>query len=138
MSEETINLIMSEVEPIQVVKYIHPALRPDPPDFIIPSMKIKYEPNVSLPCSIGLEEFYADVEIEYYPHDYLLEFMSFEDWLADEVAPKAMTIEDLALLLFRTLRVVLGDIQLRIQVSATTTVHAPVSVSISTRSFFNE
>ena len=75
MSEETINLIMSEVEPIQVVKYIHPALRPDPPDFIIPSMKIKYEPNVSLPCSIGLEEFYADVEIEYYPHNYLLEFM---------------------------------------------------------------
>ena len=91
--------------------------------------KIEYHPKYSVICSIGKAPFHGVIDITYYPDETLLEFESFEKWLKS-IADDSMTIEDLARLVFDKLAV-LGDIPLCVIVHARTTVHAPVSATIS-------
>lgn len=90
---------------------------------------IEYRPPFSAVCSVGLAPFYGELAITYQPADRLLEFESFEVWLFS-LANQSMTIEDLCRLVFDTLTGALGDIPLRVNVSARTTVHAPASATI--------
>jgi len=101
-----------------------------PNNSLPPGSKVFYSPSYSTICSIGKAAFYGKIEIEFYPQQTLLEFEAFESWLKT-IALDQMTIEDLARLVFDTLKAVLGDILLFVTVHAESTVHAPVSASIS-------
>lgn len=58
-----------------------------------------------------------------------MEFVSVEQWIAT-LANTRLTIEDVARLAFDEATRALGDIPLRVNVSARTTVHAPASAEI--------
>jgi NADPH-dependent 7-cyano-7-deazaguanine reductase QueF len=91
---------------------------------------IVYRPSYSVICSVGQAPFSGDMEVQYRPDKDLLEFESFEQWLKS-IALDSFTIESLCRLVFDTLHEALGDIPLAVTIHATTTVHAPVSASIS-------
>ena len=90
---------------------------------------IRFEPGFSSICSIQKKPFWGTIIIEYRPVDRLLEFVSVENWITT-LASQELTIEDVTRLTFDEVTRVLGDIPLRITVSARTTVHAPVSATI--------
>lgn len=90
---------------------------------------ITYEPIFSALCAIGKAPFLGDLTIQYLAQDTLLEFHSFERWL-EEYANVETTIEGFVRLAFDGLHKALGDIPLRVEVRARTTVHAPVGAII--------
>ena len=89
-----------------------------------------FEPEFSSICSVGERPFWGTVRFEYRPGKNLLEFISVEQWLVN-LASRELVIEDVAHLAFEEASRVLGDIPLRITVSARTTVHAPAGAQIS-------
>ena len=91
--------------------------------------EIRYCPGFAALCRIGNQPFHGQVEIVYEPSERLLEFESFERWLA-ALGNKEVTIEEVARLSFDELTRALGDIPLCVTVHARTTVHAPVSATI--------
>lgn len=91
--------------------------------------RVKFTPEYSVVCSVGKRPFAGVIEIEFAPDVYLLEFISFEEWLHG-LWGSEMTIEDLARVTFDKLTEVLGDIPLRVAVHARTTVHAPACAII--------
>jgi len=95
-------------------------------------MTIRFEPSFSAICFIGRKPFWGTIQIEYKPDDRLLEFVSIEEWLGI-LGDQHVVIEEVARLTFDEVTRVLGDIPLRITVSARTTVHAPASAQISRR-----
>lgn len=88
-----------------------------------------FVPVFSSVCSVGKRPFWGTIKIEYKPQDQLLEFVSVEEWIAT-LALQSVTIEDVARLAFDEVTRALGDIPLRITVSARTTVHAPAGAII--------
>lgn len=92
---------------------------------------VTYRPKVEAICSVAHDPFRAQFEIEYWPQDVLLEYISFEEWLAEASTSKEMLVEDLARLVFDKLKAVLGDVDLTVKVSATTESHAPITVQVS-------
>lgn len=89
------------------------------------SIKVEY----SAICSVGRKPFWGTALIEYKPDDMILEFESV-DTFVHSLGERHLIIEDVARLVFDELRRVLGDIALRVTVSARTTVHSPVLVKI--------
>lgn len=92
--------------------------------------RVSYQPRYAVICSVGKAPFGGKIDISFEPGELLLEFESFDRWLASLVM-KEMTIEGLCRLVFDRLTAVLGDIPLRVRVHAETTVHAPARASIS-------
>lgn len=90
---------------------------------------ITYSPKFSVVCSIGKAPFHGTIEIIHQPNQKILEYESFEKWLRT-IASEEMTIEDLCRLVYDKLSSVL-DGGLTVTVMAETTVHAPVSATIS-------
>ena len=89
-----------------------------------------FEPDFSSICSVGKRPFWGTIKFEYRPQGQLLEFISVEEWITT-LSSQELVIEDIARLAFEEASRVLGDIPLRITVSARTTVHAPVMAQIS-------
>ena len=95
---------------------------------------ILFTPKFSAICSIGDRPFYGNVQIDYEPTEVILELVSVERFIGN-FAMKRVTIEDVARLVFDELCRVLGDIPIRVIVSAWTTVHAPTKASIKQGEF---
>jgi len=91
--------------------------------------QVEYHPEFSTICSVGKRPFWGTIDIRFRPGQYLLEFESFDTWLAT-LANESMVIEDVARRAFDVLSEALGDIPLRVAVHARTTVHAPASAII--------
>jgi NADPH-dependent 7-cyano-7-deazaguanine reductase QueF len=90
---------------------------------------VKYHPEYSTLCTIGKRPFYGHIDIEFFPEELLLEFGAFETWLHG-IALSENTVESLCRGVFDLLTNKLGEIPLRVEVHAKTTVHAPVSAII--------
>ena len=98
--------------------------------------EVRYHPDFSALCSVGGAPFHGVLEIAYVPKGALLEFMSFEKWLLADVAKMETTVEGLCRHVFDTLEECLSPdaidrVLLSVSVHASTTTHAPVSVSIA-------
>jgi len=100
---------------------------------IIPNISqvqyVWFEPTFSAICSVGLKPFWGKVKIEYKPQDVLLEFVSVEDFIK-ALGTRSVTIEDVTRLIFDEVSRALGDIPVRVTVTAETTVHAPAGAQI--------
>lgn len=93
---------------------------------------IVYHPKTTVVCSVAHDPFEASFRIEYWPDDVIIEYISFEEWLAAVSTQSEMLVEELARLVFDKLRAVLGDgAGLKIEVTANTDSHAPITVKIS-------
>lgn len=90
---------------------------------------VQFTPMFSTICSVGKAPFWGTITIVFYPAGNLLEFESFETWL-HSMANDEQTIEDLCRRVFDALTHALGSVRLFVEVNASTTVHAPASVSI--------
>lgn len=90
---------------------------------------VTFEPPFFAMCSISGKPFWGTIKIEYRPGSRLLEFISVEAWIST-LASQEVTIEEVARIAFDEVSQALGDIPLRVTVSARTTVHAPVSAEI--------
>lgn len=99
--------------------------------------KITFHPQFSTICSVGNAPFWGIVNLEYKPGGELLEFESFEKYL-ESYALEKYTIESITQSIFDNLVRVLGDIPLRVEIQARTTVHAPASAVISQKWSNNE
>lgn len=93
---------------------------------------IRYTPQVEVPCAVTGVPFRGRLRIEYAPDKYLLEYCSFERWLRS-LSEQPALIEELGRLVYDKLREALGDIPLRVTLSARTTVHSPVCVTLVSR-----
>lgn len=91
--------------------------------------RVQFTPTFSTICSVGKAPFWGTITIVFHPSDRLLEFESFEVWL-HSMAKDEQTIEDLCRVVFDALTQVLGFGRLFVEVNASTTVHAPASVTI--------
>ena len=80
-------------------------------------------------CSIGKLPFWGKIKIEYRPNTQLLEFVSTENYIKS-LGNQSVTIEDVTRLVFDMVSRALGDIPLRVTVTAETTVHAPAGAQI--------
>ena len=93
---------------------------------------ITYYPKTEVVCSVAHDPFQAMLEIEYWPENVIIEYISFEDWLAHVSSQSEMLVEELARLVFDKLRALLGDeAGLKVEVTAMTDSHAPITVKIS-------
>ena len=92
--------------------------------------KVIFRPEFSAICSVGKKPFWGNIKITYYPGGEILEFCSVEEYIKT-LANQSVTIEDITRIVFDECLRVLGDIPLRVIVSARTTVHAPASAEIS-------
>lgn len=93
---------------------------------------IVYHPRTEVVCSVAHDPFEAMLDIEYWPKDVIIEYISFEEWLAHVSDQSEMLVEELARLVFDKLRALLGDgAGLKIEVTAMTDSHAPITVKIS-------
>lgn len=92
---------------------------------------VAYSPNFTvLSCGVSEEPYNGRIMVEYSPQGTLLEFMSFDRWLA-HITKTPMTVEEFASLVFRGLTEALGPVPLSLMVEATTNVHAPVVCQIT-------
>lgn len=95
---------------------------------------VGYTTEFSCLCSLAnLTPFYGEIQFEYKPDDLLIEFVSFEKWLTDNVYAKVSTVEGVARLVFDALERVLGDIPLKVTIYGRSTVHAPAEAQICHR-----
>lgn len=99
--------------------------------------RVLITPEYSAICSIVEEPFHGQIYIDYYPEKYLIELVSLDTWL-HSIAQSKLTVEGLCRLLYDACEAALGDIRLRVDVYAETTVHAPVRAIIQSRSYKNE
>jgi hypothetical protein len=100
-------------------------------DFILD--RVSYSPEVRVECSIGEKVFVGELLIEFEGCTTVLEYMSFEGWLREEVEAKPTTIEEATRMIFDEVVRALGDIPVRVLMRATTAVHAPVTVEIKSK-----
>lgn len=94
--------------------------------------RVEFYPKFSAICTVGKAPFWGTVHITYEPTagGALLEFESVEKFLKT-LNNQSLVIEEVARVVFDELAGVLGDIPIRVKVSARTTVHAPASAEVS-------
>ena len=92
---------------------------------------VYYTPQFNAVCAVAHDPFHGDIEIDIVPDDRLLEFISFEAWLKEELASEETTVEGVARAVFDKLTEALPSAEIIVTVNAKTQTHAPASASIT-------
>lgn len=94
-----------------------------------PDIIVYRTPFDVISCAVGKQPYHGTLSIQYAPTDVLLEFESFDLWLA-ELCLIPQTIEQLCRRVYDALTSVLLTEQLCVEVHAETVVHGPATAII--------